>query len=131
MSTQEEKEIIEKWKEELARLEKYSSVDVAWKLFYDAKDHPEVARELSTIFLNAVDKLDAKKRDSMLIENLPSIKSLGRLDDKILDDVLKFTDKRKIKLYIDRDNFALDEFIVAMNEGKISPKLWMKNLAKL
>lgn len=131
MSTQEEKEIIEKWKEELARLEKYSSVDGAWKLFYDAKDHPEVARELSTIFLNAVDKLDAKNCDYILGHYISDIKSLGRLDDKILDDVLKFTDKRKIKLYIDRDNCALDEFIVAMNEGKISPKLLMKNLAKL
>ena len=129
MSTQEEQEIIKEWQEEIARLEKYDSVGGAWKLFYDAKDHPEVARELTTMFLNAVDKLGVKSCDYILGIYISDIKSLGRLDDKILDDVLKFTDKRKIKLYIDRDNCALDEFIVAMNEGKISPKLLMKNLS--
>lgn len=129
MSTQEEQEIIKEWQEEIARLEKYDSVGGAWKLFYDAKDHPEVARELTTMFLNAVDKLGVKSCDYILGIYISDIKSLGRLDDKILDDVLKFTDKRKIKLYIDRDNCALDEFILAMNEGKISPKLLMKNLS--
>lgn len=133
MSTQEGQEIIEKWKEELASYEKYNNLSGQWGLAssmaFDAKEHPEIARKLSTMFLNAIDKLDAKKRDSMLRENLPSIKSLGRLDYRILDDVLKFADKREIIFDIDADNCTRDEFIVAMNEGKISPKLLADNLS--
>lgn len=147
MSTQEGQEIIEKWKEELASYEKFIQrygedgrkgeyhVEPVltryslWQLIFDAKDHPEVARELSTMFLNAIDKLSAKERDRMLSENLYNISLLSRSDYRILDDVLKFADERKIKLYIDGEDCDRNKFILAMNEGKISPKLLMKNLS--
>lgn len=137
MSTQEGQEIINKWKEEIASYEERNILSKRYGLLsdmaFDAEDHPEIARELSTMYLNAIDKLDAKERDHILKENFYDIRSLGRLDYRIFDDVLKFADKRKIQLHINlqdpvRCDFIRDSLFQAMDRGIVSPKLLMKNV---
>lgn len=133
MSTQEEKEIIEKWQERFENIAKYNDLGalqyIAYDIEQDAEKCPEVTRQLVSMTLNAIDKLDTKKCAFMLRENLSGIKSLSKFDDKVLEDVLKLADKREINFDIDADDCARDEFILAMNEGKISPKLLANNLS--
>lgn len=137
MSTQEEKEIIEKWQERFENIAKYNDLGalqyIAYDVRHDAEKCPKVARQLVNMTINAINTPEAKNKvvyhdyerslaDSMLDSNTRGILEMGELDSRIFTDFLDFKLKNNYDFGISMD--SVEEFLLpAIEEGKLSAKL--------
>ena len=105
MSTQEEKEIIEKWQERFENIAKYYDLGalqyIAYDVRHDAEKCPKVARQLVNMTINAITTPELKDKvvfhnyerslaDSLLDSNTDAILEMGELDSRIFTDFLDF-----------------------------------------
>ena len=145
MSTQEEQEIIKKWQERFATI---SQTNDPWELQYiasqvkqDAEKHPQTARQLVNMTLEAINTPQAKEitvyhdferslADSMIESNTTEILEMGKLDSRIFTDFLNFKIKNNYNngLYTEDITSTL---VPAVEEGNLSAKLLYESVKQM